>query len=729
MGTDHTEIDKLQTVTQKELAEMARHAAEERDKNAEIERVRGELLNLIDGSDLPPDKKEALRSSVNSNLDAFRGGKGTAANLIAQIRNELQQQLSQEKLNEALEITKVLLSHDGPDAEMYNQLSDRGKRRVASVVVMIDEITVSYEKDGTFSKETKASVGKFLKAEVIDPAAPAPLANNISEHLMDTPQVRNMVVDLKATDPDAVKRAVTETEFFKEREEKHITDAKNPAQAARMKAVTDLAPCCKKTDKILTEMANHPENADKLLEKVKTEFQAYAEPRYATYLGKMTSEQQALLGKVGNLPDVLQEYAQIRKDPARHNAALHAKDNSSDPAKTDAAILEIVMTLAAERQLAELVANAKSKEKEYAKFFAPETTNQMRAEQLLQQMKATYPGADNDRLTMAADSIIATVNQQYRGDFTKMASATQSDIELMAKKSANMTLHSASDAVGALMTNFFTTDKKVTDEVSLSIGRGVKRNLEGVLGEEAGQNIGHAVTATLKIGADIKNNLVVPAVAQTIATAQTLWNTAFGDSPEEKAAKTKEMIDKGIDKILPALEQQKSYWNGANKVSMYGGAILDIDGDGKIEKEELKARLKKLGLENTLDRDGDGSLNGQELSIALNTVIAKEKAREQAQLEVMNKEGFAKFKVGKKSLFDLDGDGKIEVEELRNVLKAHGVTEQKLDLNQDGNISDGELRGAMRKIVKEEGAELLPPGGTPASAVANKSKSASKVTH
>lgn len=76
--------------------------------------------------------------------------------------------------------------------------------------------------------------------------------------------------------------------------------------------------------------------------------------------------------------------------------------------------------------------------------------------------------------------------------------------------------------------------------------------------------------------------------------------------------------------------------------------------------------------------------------------------------DAMTAKGWARYRSADGSrTFDLDGDGRLELEEIKAVLKANGVTTlEQMDSNKDGELTRDELVRAMTPIVEKEGAKI-----------------------
>jgi len=153
---------------------------------------------------------------------------------------------------------------------------------------------------------------------------------------------------------------------------------------------------------------------------------------------------------------------------------------------------------------------------------------------------------------------------------------------------------------------------------------------------------------------------------------------------------------------------------------------MDLDGNGEISMEELKTALNRFqdkknmqDLLTSADLDGNGSIDYQEFKTIMqtafdttetNNAISGKKVRE-TLLESFGFKYNASKTVSKEKLrqvfdsMDLDGDGKLQISELRQALKNFlGMDENAIsawadavDSNMDGTIDFDEFCRAMRK--------------------------------
>ena len=135
-------------------------------------------------------------------------------------------------------------------------------------------------------------------------------------------------------------------------------------------------------------------------------------------------------------------------------------------------------------------------------------------------------------------------------------------------------------------------------------------------------------------------------------------------------------------------------------------SMFDRNGDGKISRKELSESMEKLGVQiqekeltqmiDKIDANGDGCVDAEEFS-ALYTAIMEDDSRGSEEDEMREA-----FKV-----FDRNGDGFITVEELRAVLASLGLKQgrtiedckgmiKKVDVDGDGRVNFDEFRQMMK---------------------------------
>merc|ERR1712228_926897 len=142
-------------------------------------------------------------------------------------------------------------------------------------------------------------------------------------------------------------------------------------------------------------------------------------------------------------------------------------------------------------------------------------------------------------------------------------------------------------------------------------------------------------------------------------------------------------------------------------------SIIDKDGNGMIEREELRDHLSKAGyamkavdmIFDKLDTNADGMISREELRVGF---LKYTPLREAPGLGNYNAKFVEEIHEDADRLFtalDRNGDGTVEPIELRDHLKqfsdyslrAIGNIFLLLDVNEDGNIERGELRDAFVK--------------------------------
>ncbi|NAZ37203.1 EF-hand domain-containing protein [Rubellimicrobium sp. CFH 75288] len=105
--------------------------------------------------------------------------------------------------------------------------------------------------------------------------------------------------------------------------------------------------------------------------------------------------------------------------------------------------------------------------------------------------------------------------------------------------------------------------------------------------------------------------------------------------------------------------------------------IYDLDGDGRITREEIEARKAERFAE--ADADGDGGLSPEEL-VALEDIIRDEIRRARAAATIER--------------FDDNGDGLLQFEEIEERTPRLAPIFDRLDRDGDGGISQDELDAA-----------------------------------
>ncbi|XP_074589565.1 calmodulin-like protein 3 [Curcuma longa] len=135
--------------------------------------------------------------------------------------------------------------------------------------------------------------------------------------------------------------------------------------------------------------------------------------------------------------------------------------------------------------------------------------------------------------------------------------------------------------------------------------------------------------------------------------------------------------------------------------------MFDRDGDGSITKEELQESLKKLGIQTTdeelaamiekIDVNGDGRVDVEEFGALCRSVMMDERGDEDPEEGI--REAFA--------VFDQNGDGFITAEELRSVLSSLGLRRgitledckkmiSQVDVDGDGKVNFKEFKQMMK---------------------------------
>ncbi|GAV85659.1 EF_hand_5 domain-containing protein [Cephalotus follicularis] len=137
--------------------------------------------------------------------------------------------------------------------------------------------------------------------------------------------------------------------------------------------------------------------------------------------------------------------------------------------------------------------------------------------------------------------------------------------------------------------------------------------------------------------------------------------------------------------------------------------MFDRNGDGRITKMELNESLEKLGMfipdkELTrmiekIDVDGDGCVDIDEFGALYRSLMDHEVDDDEEEEEDMMKEAF--------NVFDSNGDGFISVDELRSVFVSLGVKQgrtiedckkmiMKVDVDGDGKVDYEEFKQMMK---------------------------------
>ncbi|URD86843.1 calmodulin-like protein [Musa troglodytarum] len=131
--------------------------------------------------------------------------------------------------------------------------------------------------------------------------------------------------------------------------------------------------------------------------------------------------------------------------------------------------------------------------------------------------------------------------------------------------------------------------------------------------------------------------------------------------------------------------------------------MFDRNGDGSITKNELQDSLKNLGIHipeeelaamiEKIDVNGDGCVDVEEFGTLYQTIMG-ERDEDEDMLEAFN-------------VFDQNGDGFITVEELRSVLSSLGLKQgrtveecrkmiSKVDVDGDGKVNFMEFKQMMK---------------------------------
>ncbi|KAK4482994.1 hypothetical protein RD792_010168 [Penstemon davidsonii] len=136
-------------------------------------------------------------------------------------------------------------------------------------------------------------------------------------------------------------------------------------------------------------------------------------------------------------------------------------------------------------------------------------------------------------------------------------------------------------------------------------------------------------------------------------------------------------------------------------------SMFDRNGDGRISRKELSDSLEKLGIHipekdlmqmiQKIDANGDGYVDVEEFGILYSAIMEDENRgnEEDDMLEAFN-------------VFDQNGDGFITVEELRSVLSSLGLKQGrtiedckrmivKVDVDGDGRVNFDEFRQMMKR--------------------------------
>jgi Ca2+-binding EF-hand superfamily protein len=155
-----------------------------------------------------------------------------------------------------------------------------------------------------------------------------------------------------------------------------------------------------------------------------------------------------------------------------------------------------------------------------------------------------------------------------------------------------------------------------------------------------------------------------------------------------------------------------------NSATADGKKIFDLDGDGKISLDEITKVFNAHGIATedfakVLDTDGKNGITGAELSTRMQKIANEERAKDMPVtgetlkrfVDAANKAGYANVKTADgKAIFDRDGNGKVDENELAAMLDKYKFTEHSMDVNGNG-LTANEVGIALQKVTQQERAK------------------------
>lgn len=141
-------------------------------------------------------------------------------------------------------------------------------------------------------------------------------------------------------------------------------------------------------------------------------------------------------------------------------------------------------------------------------------------------------------------------------------------------------------------------------------------------------------------------------------------------------------------------------WSGAAHAKERGFRALDLDGDERLSREEVRSGAATLLA--SWDQDGNKRLDEVEFSAALFKLWDSDKSGTLSDYEyrIGHVLWLPSLKLKPLSRFDRNGDGKLQSKEFGRAAGSAGYFAH-FDQNKSGRISKGELAGTMMQAFDE----------------------------
>lgn len=645
-------------------------AAQLSDNKQRLAEAKALLESLIDTSALPPERKEALRSELLSNMGGVLNGTLDLGTFTARAKSEIIAATDAERIEELSryldEILGPSLSLGYPGAFAAIRLSAAQKEIVTSQIQFdvhdVDSQIAYVDHQGPLNQTAEE---KALRRDTYFIA-------------MNTPQGSAAAIEYSGLSREAREAGATVEQqarsvagaVAKQTKDARLQEMYRAVQngeamlnAQEVAALRDYADGAISSDQLNSTMTLQTQAVEAQLQNnAQQAIHAARHPGRHDALAvavKHADRQGARLDET-NVAQTLRALHRNPKEFAEASAIVHSLENKSGEevekilsgldAKTAANVGMLVVALTSEHTTGLRLHTAIAQESGISREKAQEIVNQIQITRSQEQV---------EQVTQTARSQPADISDKTREHIATLASKTATPQEktaaLKAINLAHQTPHSASDVLlsavashnpqaadqalrnaansgaldgvvaaatlalqkaqtaaditGNLATNLTTTDKAVTDSVSTRLGRGVKRTASAVIGEENAQELGHKVTELAMDGARAKE-AAIKAVTGDVSGALAATSNLLSENM------LRYNRDQDIENALR--HASASDWQTLSKLKDKNGHALieDKDHNGQLSWDEVKAGFAKLHNLANADKNQDQHLSLQELVAA-----------------------------------------------------------------------------------------------------------------